>query len=114
MVTVLRIGHRPERDKRITTHVALVARAFGAERILVDFKDKELEETFAQISEAEEAEFVSRLPERTREAYGEIVRAASERGLDAALLVMNAFVVICLLLALALPARRPRSAGESA
>ena len=27
---VLRIGHRPERDKRITTHTALVARAFGA------------------------------------------------------------------------------------
>ena len=31
LITVLRIGHRPERDKRITTHVALVARAFGAE-----------------------------------------------------------------------------------
>ena len=30
---VLRIGHRPERDKRITTHVALTARAFGASRI---------------------------------------------------------------------------------
>ena len=29
-IFVLRIGHRPERDKRITTHVALVARAFGA------------------------------------------------------------------------------------
>ena len=29
-VYVLRIGHRPERDKRITTHVGLVARAFGA------------------------------------------------------------------------------------
>ncbi len=29
-VYVLRIGHRPQRDKRITTHVALVARAFGA------------------------------------------------------------------------------------
>ena len=27
---MLRIGHRPERDKRITTHVGLVARAFGA------------------------------------------------------------------------------------
>jgi tRNA (cytidine56-2'-O)-methyltransferase len=27
---VLRIGHRPGRDKRITTHVALVSRAFGA------------------------------------------------------------------------------------
>jgi len=29
-IYVLRYGHRPERDKRITTHVALVARAFGA------------------------------------------------------------------------------------
>ena len=29
-VYVLRIGHRLERDKRITTHVGLVARAFGA------------------------------------------------------------------------------------
>lgn len=29
-VFVLRLGHRPERDKRITTHVLLVARAFGA------------------------------------------------------------------------------------
>ncbi len=27
---VMRIGHRPKRDVRITTHVALVARAFGA------------------------------------------------------------------------------------
>jgi len=29
-VFVLRLGHRSERDKRITTHVLLVARAFGA------------------------------------------------------------------------------------
>lgn len=29
-VYVLRLGHRPHRDKRVTTHVALVARAFGA------------------------------------------------------------------------------------
>jgi tRNA (cytidine56-2'-O)-methyltransferase len=34
-VTVLRLGHRPERDKRITTHVGLVARAFGAEEMLL-------------------------------------------------------------------------------
>jgi len=33
-ITVLRLGHRPERDKRITTHCALVARAFGAKKIL--------------------------------------------------------------------------------
>ncbi|RLE82336.1 MAG: tRNA (cytidine(56)-2'-O)-methyltransferase [Thermoprotei archaeon] len=33
-VYVLRIGHRPSRDKRISTHVGLVARAFGADGII--------------------------------------------------------------------------------
>ena len=45
LITVLRIGHRPARDKRVTTHVALVARAFGAARILVDTHDAALEKT---------------------------------------------------------------------
>ena len=36
---VLRIGHRPERDKRITTHVALTARAFGASKIYLSNPD---------------------------------------------------------------------------
>lgn len=44
-ITVLRLGHRPERDKRITTHVALTARAFGADRIMVSTKDPGLEES---------------------------------------------------------------------
>ena len=35
-VYVLRLGHRPERDKRITTHVALVARAFGANGFILE------------------------------------------------------------------------------
>ncbi|MEM1619642.1 MAG: tRNA (cytidine(56)-2'-O)-methyltransferase [Fervidicoccaceae archaeon] len=30
LVYVLRIGHRPARDRRLTTHVALAARALGA------------------------------------------------------------------------------------
>ncbi len=34
-VYVLRIGHRPERDKRVTTHVGLVARAFGADGMII-------------------------------------------------------------------------------
>ena len=51
MITVLRIGHRPDRDKRITTHVCLVARAFGADRILVDTADRELEATFNGVNE---------------------------------------------------------------
>jgi len=32
---VLRYGHRRSRDKRITTHVGLVARAFGADRLIL-------------------------------------------------------------------------------
>jgi tRNA (cytidine56-2'-O)-methyltransferase len=45
MITVLRIGHRISRDKRITTHVALVARAFGADNILIDTIDRKIEES---------------------------------------------------------------------
>src|SRR5215217_8163531 len=32
-ISVLRIGHRLVRDDRVTTHAALVARAFGADMI---------------------------------------------------------------------------------
>ncbi|WP_456366757.1 tRNA (cytidine(56)-2'-O)-methyltransferase [Thermococcus sp.] len=41
MIVVLRLGHRPERDKRITTHVALTARAFGADRIIIAAEEDE-------------------------------------------------------------------------
>ena len=34
-IVVLRLGHRKERDKRITTHVCLVARAFGADGCII-------------------------------------------------------------------------------
>jgi tRNA (cytidine56-2'-O)-methyltransferase len=33
-VTVLRLGHRPGRDDRMTTHVGLTARALGADRVI--------------------------------------------------------------------------------
>ncbi|MEM3713345.1 MAG: tRNA (cytidine(56)-2'-O)-methyltransferase [Nitrososphaeria archaeon] len=41
-VYVLRIGHRCRRDKRITTHVGLVARAFGANGMLLDCLDEKV------------------------------------------------------------------------
>ncbi|MEM0133742.1 MAG: HDIG domain-containing protein [Thermoplasmatales archaeon] len=50
MITVLRIGHRPERDKRITTHVALVSRAFGADKIIVDKVDDKLARTVNNVT----------------------------------------------------------------
>ena len=34
-VTVLRYGHRPGRDDRMTTHVGLTARALGADRVIL-------------------------------------------------------------------------------
>jgi len=34
-VVVLRLGHRPGRDDRMTTHVALTARALGADRAIL-------------------------------------------------------------------------------
>ncbi len=45
MITVLRLGHRPARDKRVTTHVALTARVFGADAVLVSTRDPGLERT---------------------------------------------------------------------
>ncbi len=50
-IHVLRINHRPFRDKRITTHVALTARAFGAKEIVVDIQDGALENTVNKVTE---------------------------------------------------------------
>ncbi|HET6641053.1 MAG TPA: tRNA (cytidine(56)-2'-O)-methyltransferase [Nitrososphaeraceae archaeon] len=41
-VSVLRIGHRFVRDDRVTTHVALVARALGCDRIFMNEVDKSI------------------------------------------------------------------------
>ncbi|MFW9903061.1 MAG: tRNA (cytidine(56)-2'-O)-methyltransferase [Candidatus Thorarchaeota archaeon] len=50
MVTILRIGHRINRDKRTTTHLALVARAFGAKRLVIaGDEDKKLSKTLKKV-----------------------------------------------------------------
>ncbi|MGD2142794.1 MAG: tRNA (cytidine(56)-2'-O)-methyltransferase [Candidatus Bathyarchaeota archaeon] len=50
MVHVLRLGHRPSRDKRLTTHVLLAARAFGASgATYTGERDKALEETIRKL-----------------------------------------------------------------
>lgn len=46
---IVRIGHRPERDKRVTTHVALSSRALGASGIFVDTADPKLEENIRSV-----------------------------------------------------------------
>ena len=49
MIVVLRLGHRIDRDKRITSHVALVARAFGADKIIISTKDETIKTTIESI-----------------------------------------------------------------
>ncbi len=51
-VSVLRLGHRVGRDPRLTTHLALAARALGAERMFLEPPDPALAERVARISAA--------------------------------------------------------------
>ena len=45
-ITVLRLGHRPQRDKRLSTHLVLCARALGAEKVIYSgLKDPKFEES---------------------------------------------------------------------
>ena len=50
-VIVLRWGHRPQRDARLTTHVALAARALGAKgMILSDIRDATVKESVEKVT----------------------------------------------------------------
>jgi tRNA (cytidine56-2'-O)-methyltransferase len=50
-VVVLRLGHRPGRDDRMTTHVALTARALGADRAILVGDASQASETVADITD---------------------------------------------------------------
>tara|TARA_B110000438_G_scaffold76428_1_gene76613 strand:+ start:193 stop:729 length:537 start_codon:yes stop_codon:yes gene_type:complete len=56
-IEVLRIGQRVIRDDRVTTHVALVARAFGASKIYMDEVDPEIENTIKRMNKTWGGEF---------------------------------------------------------
>jgi len=49
-VVVLRLGHRPGRDDRMTTHVALTARALGADRAVLVGETTQAQETVDDIT----------------------------------------------------------------
>lgn len=49
-VVVLRWGHRPRRDARLTTHVVLTARALGASGVILsDIKDEKMGESIEKV-----------------------------------------------------------------
>ena len=56
-ISVLRIGQRIVRDDRVTTHAALVARAFGASRIYMSDVNPEIVETVRAVSRRWGGEF---------------------------------------------------------
>jgi len=49
-IEVVRIGQRVVRDDRVTTHVALVARAFGANTILMTEVNPDIKDTLEKIN----------------------------------------------------------------
>ena len=51
-LSVLRLGHRRERDKRITSHLGLTARAFGADEVILSGEeDPSALETWNSVTE---------------------------------------------------------------
>ena len=50
IIEVVRIGQRVVRDDRVTTHVALVSRSFGAEKIYMTEVNPEIKETLDKIN----------------------------------------------------------------
>ncbi|MCK9581714.1 MAG: tRNA (cytidine(56)-2'-O)-methyltransferase [Methanoregula sp.] len=54
---ILRIGHRPERDQRVTTHVGLTARALGARGMYLAASDKGVAESIVDVAERWGGEF---------------------------------------------------------
>jgi tRNA (cytidine56-2'-O)-methyltransferase len=71
-IVILRMGHRIPRDLRVTTHVCLTARAFGANGlILADVIDTALEETVNDVCRRFGGAFWIRMGDPWRKAVKE-------------------------------------------
>ena len=58
VIEIVRIGQRLVRDDRVTTHVALVSRAFGAQRIFMTEVNPEIKDTLEKINKTWGGDFV--------------------------------------------------------
>lgn len=67
MIGVLRLGHRPKRDARVTTHVCLVARAFGADVVYITPPDQKVKVAIDDVVERFGGEFRTELVDSWRE-----------------------------------------------
>lgn len=60
-IEVLRMGHRPKRDERLTTHVCLTSRALGANKVYINTSDKKPLETVESVNERFGGDFTVQL-----------------------------------------------------
>ncbi|MEM4308187.1 MAG: tRNA (cytidine(56)-2'-O)-methyltransferase [Thermoplasmata archaeon] len=67
MIAVLRLGHRPRRDARVTTHVCLTARAFGADVVYITPPDEKIKATVDAVTERFGGPFKVELAESWRQ-----------------------------------------------
>ena len=58
VIEIVRIGQRLVRDDRVTTHVALVSRSFGAEKIFMTEVNPEIKDTLDKINKTWGGNFV--------------------------------------------------------
>lgn len=66
-IEVVRIGQRVVRDDRVTTHVALVSRAFGASKIYMNEVNPDIKETLQKINDTWGGEFEVKFEENLKE-----------------------------------------------
>ena len=67
---MLRYGHRAVRDYRVTSHCALVARAFGAKKIIIcGAQDNELKQSVDQITQKWGGTFTLEFSDSWREEF---------------------------------------------
>ena len=72
MIVVLRIGHRLKRDERVSTHCGLVARAFGADKIIYSGeKDDKMLSTIKSVSERWGGRFTAEYEKNWRKVINE-------------------------------------------
>ena len=58
IIEVVRIGQRVVRDDRVTTHVALVSRSFGAQKIFMTEVNPEIKDTLEKINKTWGGNFI--------------------------------------------------------
>jgi len=76
IIEVVRIGQRVVRDDRVTTHVALVSRSFGAEKIFMTEVNPEIKDTLEKINKTWGGNFIVEFIEN----WKSIIKKKKEEG----------------------------------